>query len=232
MTKPCSKCGRDLSLSEFSPDKRMNLGVGSQCKECNRSRMKNYGGRASVKRKRSAYNREYRKKNHKKLATANRKWRRINAARISAKRRAAYPEKRDELIAYQATYRDANRRKINSRQRRYHARNRDVRLEQNREWRRKNPDKLRAHIKNRRAKKLGAREGGLTATEWRRICEVYEHRCVYCGDQPARLTQDHVIPLCKGGSHTKENVVPACQPCNSRKFTGQMARAIPERTIN
>jgi 5-methylcytosine-specific restriction endonuclease McrA len=31
------------------------------------------------------------------------------------------------------------------------------------------------------------------------------------------LTMDHVVPLSKGGPHTKENVVPACRPCNARK---------------
>ena len=32
-----------------------------------------------------------------------------------------------------------------------------------------------------------------------------------------RLTQDHVIPLSKGGQHIKENIVPACPSCNSKK---------------
>ncbi|MDB4875733.1 MAG: hypothetical protein JWM41_2179 [Gemmatimonadetes bacterium] len=28
---------------------------------------------------------------------------------------------------------------------------------------------------------------------------------------------DHVIPISRGGSHTRENVVPACRSCNSKK---------------
>lgn len=56
----------------------------------------------------------------------------------------------------------------------------------------------------------------LTKTEWEEIKVIYFHRCYYCL-QPGKLTKDHVVPLSKGGQHTKSNIVPACQPCNSRK---------------
>ncbi len=41
--------------------------------------------------------------------------------------------------------------------------------------------------------------------------------CQYCGKRAAELTLDHVIPRCKGGQHTWENVVTACKRCNHRK---------------
>jgi 5-methylcytosine-specific restriction endonuclease McrA len=41
-------------------------------------------------------------------------------------------------------------------------------------------------------------------------------RCYYCGLE-RKLTQDHVVPLSKGGSHSKDNVVAACRSCNSSK---------------
>ncbi|MBW3609251.1 MAG: HNH endonuclease [Actinobacteria bacterium] len=40
--------------------------------------------------------------------------------------------------------------------------------------------------------------------------------CQYCGSR-ANLTVDHVIPRSRGGTHTWENVVAACRPCNMRK---------------
>ena len=45
------------------------------------------------------------------------------------------------------------------------------------------------------------------------------YTCQYCGTKPAReeLTIDHVVPRRRGGRSTWENVVLACQPCNSRK---------------
>ncbi|MBE9137683.1 HNH endonuclease [Nodosilinea sp. LEGE 07088] len=43
-----------------------------------------------------------------------------------------------------------------------------------------------------------------------------QYRCQYCGS-PRRLTIDHVIPHSKGGTHTWDNVVAACERCNTTK---------------
>jgi 5-methylcytosine-specific restriction endonuclease McrA len=56
----------------------------------------------------------------------------------------------------------------------------------------------------------------LTAEEWLEILEINHHRCYYCKAK-TKLTIDHVIPLSKGGEHTKENIVPACPTCNFKK---------------
>ncbi len=42
------------------------------------------------------------------------------------------------------------------------------------------------------------------------------HRCQYCNAPAENI--DHVIPRSKGGTHTWENVVAACRPCNARKM--------------
>ncbi len=44
-----------------------------------------------------------------------------------------------------------------------------------------------------------------------------ERRCYWCGRNMKEITQDHIIPLSKGGLHTETNVVAACQSCNSKK---------------
>ncbi|MCE2469755.1 MAG: HNH endonuclease [Dehalococcoidia bacterium] len=41
--------------------------------------------------------------------------------------------------------------------------------------------------------------------------------CQYCGRRAADLTLDHVTPRVRGGTHTWDNVVAACVPCNHRK---------------
>ncbi len=41
------------------------------------------------------------------------------------------------------------------------------------------------------------------------------HLCQYCGGAAENI--DHVVPRSKGGTHTWENVVAACRPCNNRK---------------
>lgn len=47
-------------------------------------------------------------------------------------------------------------------------------------------------------------------------------RCQYCGGkfQSHELTFDHVIPRALGGQTTWENIVSACEPCNSQKDHG------------
>jgi 5-methylcytosine-specific restriction endonuclease McrA len=43
--------------------------------------------------------------------------------------------------------------------------------------------------------------------------------CHYCGKKfnPVDLTMDHKIPLARGGTSEKSNLVPACKECNNRK---------------
>lgn len=43
--------------------------------------------------------------------------------------------------------------------------------------------------------------------------------CYYCGQKVgyANLTMDHVIPLARGGRSTKDNLVPCCKDCNTKK---------------
>ena len=54
---------------------------------------------------------------------------------------------------------------------------------------------------------------------WHRKCA--RGTCEYCGEAvaPADLTMDHVVPLSRGGKTTKNNVVPCCKACNTRKKT-------------
>jgi len=44
-------------------------------------------------------------------------------------------------------------------------------------------------------------------------------RCHYCGGSfaPGELTMDHLVPVSRGGKASRNNVVPACKECNSRK---------------
>ncbi len=43
------------------------------------------------------------------------------------------------------------------------------------------------------------------------------YTCQYCGQRPAVLTIDHVVPRHRGGRHSWTNLVTACPTCNRRK---------------
>jgi len=63
------------------------------------------------------------------------------------------------------------------------------------------------------------------------------YTCQYCGRQPdkSELTLDHVLPRCRGGKTSWENVVTACKRCNQRKGNhtpeeaGMRLRSLPRR---
>lgn len=83
-------------------------------------------------------------------------------------------------------------------------------------YRQAHPESHRSSEHRRRARKMSAL---CTATSEQEVAikTAYKGRCAYCGKRPSQLTIDHVVPLAKGGTHTPENLVPACKACNSAK---------------
>jgi 5-methylcytosine-specific restriction endonuclease McrA len=78
-----------------------------------------------------------------------------------------------------------------------------------------------SHMRSKAAKYkrkaiLKTAKSDLTLDQWTAIKAAYGYRCAYCRQQKP-LTQDHVIPVSKGGPHTASNIVPACRSCNSSK---------------
>jgi len=59
----------------------------------------------------------------------------------------------------------------------------------------------------------------LTEAEWQQLLSEHNYCCHYCGSSDTRLDRDRKVPGIKGGEYTKENIVPACRSCNSRKNT-------------
>ena len=106
-----------------------------------------------------------------------------------------------------------------------------------REYRRNNPEKRakdceymkwyrttekgkavhRTSIKKANARRKQA-EGSHTSDEWLALKAKYHNRCLCCGRHESELSspieQDHVIPLCKGGSNWITNIQPLCEQCN------------------
>jgi 5-methylcytosine-specific restriction endonuclease McrA len=77
----------------------------------------------------------------------------------------------------------------------------------------------KARSRRQHAQRKGAilsTDNPVTAQDWEEILKAHKYRCYYC-KKKEKLTMDHVIPLSKKGQHTKENLVPACQSCNSKK---------------
>lgn len=115
-------------------------------------------------------------------------------------------------------WRDANPERARSTARRARERNPQQAAERLARWKRENPHKVYEGVRQRRAQKFGGDSRIVTERDWLRLVSRYGGRCAYCGGV-GPLTQDHVIPLKRGGRHAIGNLLPACGPCNGSKGT-------------
>lgn len=74
----------------------------------------------------------------------------------------------------------------------------------------------------RRIKKLKIEGRGYhTFAEWELLKAQYNWICPACKkpEPEIKLSEDHIIPVSKGGSNNIENIQPLCRICNSKKHT-------------
>jgi len=141
-----------------------------------------------------------------------------NKAKRKASDRAYYLANRERKTAWQREYYKQNPDKVKAIGRTWRVQHPEQVKMNSREYRETHRDYRAVHNAKRRALKAGCRANVFTGKEWGAMKAAYGYRCVYC-QKKKPLTQDHVIPLAKGGLHDKANIVPACQSCNSRKNT-------------
>jgi len=145
-------------------------------------------------------NKERNKENHKKWDTAHRKQ--------NNERAKKYREKHKEQIAkYQKDRREDNKHYYQQ-------------YEEGRKYLSWRIAQRRYHGACRRVRKLNA-DGFHTIGEWELLKKQYSYICPSCGrkEPNIRLSEDHIIPLSKGGCDDIENIQPLCRDCNSRKHT-------------
>lgn len=200
--KRCYKCKEEKPLDQFYRNRSAKDGHQSRCKDCHRTWAHGYVYQYEQERRKR--DPEY---NERWLAYKRRKdkeWREKNPEKVhkytqrTSKRRANDPVLRAKYTEYEREHRQA-RQQVD-------------------------PD-FHEHLmtlaregQSRRRARLAGGGGAHTEAQWKQVCKQFDHRCLRCGEQRP-LTEDHVIPITKGGSDNIENIQPLCGPCNSWKGT-------------
>jgi hypothetical protein len=73
----------------------------------------------------------------------------------------------------------------------------------------------------RSIKLLVAIAGSHNKGDWELLKRQYDYTCpcCRCREPEIKLTEDHIIPISRGGSNYIENIQPLCMDCNHSKYT-------------
>jgi 5-methylcytosine-specific restriction endonuclease McrA len=154
-----------------------------------------------------------------------------NKENRSKYRKKYYALNKDKLNQYNKDYYEQNKKMFKLHNSLYYRANKFKMAQQAREWREKNKDKIKEDKKlyamnnrdicrqayQRRAASQRKLKNTLTVAQWNKIKEDFNNTCAYCGESKP-LTQDHFIPLSRGGEYTHDNIIPSCKECNSSKW--------------
>jgi hypothetical protein len=216
--KRCTKCREYKPLTEYIKSKANKDGLYIYCNDCRIAKKKlEYQKNKDKYNERSA---KYFYDNHEQAKEQQKKYREQN---------------KDSINARAKNYREANKERIAEWQRGYRERNRET-LKIYDTIRQSNPERKAKH--NISCQRYHATEKGnltaqlsreryrnrqagasstLTRTQWNACKDMFDNTCAYCGKSLKNLTQDHFIPLSKGGGYDANNIIPCCKSCNSSK---------------
>lgn len=233
--KACKTCGEWKPFAEYRKKKKKHCeSMDGTCKACRTRQLREW--RAQHREHYRQQSKEWRDQNKDKCLASERRYYSAHKEERCAATRNWQANNKERRRAYkqQVLAKDPD---INRRQgRAWRERNPDhARLhskewrtlyparakESDRRWREKYPEKARIRVRisgqRRRARERRA-EGTHSYAEWLALCEKYGNCCLCCGEQKP-LTEDHVIPLARGGTDYITNIQPLCGECNSRKGT-------------
>jgi 5-methylcytosine-specific restriction endonuclease McrA len=240
-TKKCfGECGKELPLGDFETFKEGKFGRRSHCKLCRAKEAKvwrqNHPSTEEQKeaaRKRAS---DWGRANPERALASSLAWHRDNPEKhkASVKKYHSKPEVRaklrekhvswlldpdNQLKAKLATkrWRENNPEKVKALYKSWVESNRDRVRGLNQKWNTEHPE-------HHRRRYDALKNSDFSFEQWLDILDQFGHCCVYCGRGDKKLTMDHVIPISKGGEHSKENVVPACRSCNSKKGNREASR--------
>lgn len=224
----CKTCKRQYRLKHKEEIKRNDKEYYIKKREYILKRCKNY--KENNKNNIKKYNKEYKQKYKNEIKNYNTQYRINNKETLKLKRE----KNKENVKLYRYLYYRKNAIKIKmynkeryNSNKEYHKKyskvyyklNRETILKRTRENHKiyylNNKDRIKIKVQKREAKKREL-PNNFTISQWEDVKKVFNNKCAYCGEEKP-LSQEHFIPLSKGGEYTKNNIIPVCLQCNSSK---------------
>ena len=232
-TKVCTKCGSALpaTFEYFYKRTKSKDGLSFKCISC----FKKYRDEHYLKDKGKILdnNKKYQNGHKEEIKKYLRQYYQDNKNKIIKNVQERYESDKEEILNYHKGYQEKNREKVSIYQGIYREKNHYKLAEYKNKYRINNKDKINSwlheYYKTERCKSLASTsrqkrrslkrklESSFTNSQWESCKKYFNNTCAYCGKETS-LTQDHFVPLSKQGEYTKNNIVPACKSCNSKKL--------------
>ena len=214
--KRCSKCGCEFLASRifFFVCKSHKDGLGSNCKNCDCKKRK-----------------QYRLEHLEQEKTRSRFYARSHSEEIAEAKRQYYEEHKAQIEAYKRQWYLANHEKLKERARHHYKTHRKEIIARNKEYTRTHPtlyraiahrydqkhkEQANARNRNKRARYKQS-EGKHDQRDIQAQLKRQHGKCYYCGELVDKYHVDHVIPLSRGGGNGPDNLVISCPKCNMSK---------------
>ncbi len=138
-----------------------------------------------------------------------------NRRDILARAHDAYCANPEPVRAAYRIYYWNNRNERSAAARRWAVEHPDLRRKYEADYREANRERVRYYTKHYYARRR-ANGGYIGYADWLERCAEFGNRCAYCASA-GPLEMEHITPVSRGGTHTLDNVVPACVHCNRSK---------------
>lgn len=224
--KECSSCKKILpvDIEHFAPRKLTRDGFNGRCRICCSIHNKQYCEQnkekvAKSRKKYSAEHKEESKKYRKEHREESKKYKKQyyidNKDKISNGRKIYYLSNRAKIISKAKQWYEVNKEHKAIYDEQYNEKNKDRISKRKSNYKKNNRIKFTISNQRREARKKQLPET-LTIEQWEKVKQYFNNKCAYCGRE-LPLAQEHVVPVAKGGEYTHDNIICACQSCNSSK---------------
>ena len=185
---------------------------------------------AVCKECRQKYGEKYRKENRDLINLKAQRYREKNPERCAQARKRYYDSYKEKIAKNKATYYRNNKKHRLEYGKKHYQENKKEYYRQQKNYREKNKKQYCIYTQTRIARKKKLKSD-FTAEDWMYAQNAFGWRCAYCGNSSDKLHQEHFVPVSKNGEYTKQNIIPACQSCNSSKNNKPFKEWYPEQAF-